>query len=97
MKEFQDISSQAEEFLSIAFAWAFQVYLDDAFNPTGPGCHDDDAVAHINRLIDVVRYQEHRGAAGFPKAQDFILHPHASESVQSAERFVQKQHFGMVD
>ncbi len=59
--------------------------------------HDDDAVAHVNGFVDVMRNEQHGGPAGLPKAQDFILHPHAGEGVERAERFIEQKNFGMID
>ena len=35
--------------------------------------------------------------AGLPKAQHFILHAHAGEGVERAERFVEEKNFRMID
>ena len=63
----------------------------------GRGRHDDDAVAHVNRFVDVVGDEQHGGAARLPEAQHFILHAHAGKGVERAERFVEQQNFGMID
>ena len=59
--------------------------------------HDNDAVAHIDCLVDVVRNQEHRGAVRLPQAQHFILHAHASEGIQGTKWFIEKENSGMVN
>src|SRR5436309_12171971 len=41
--------------------------------------------------------KEYGGAACLPESQDFILHPHASKSVERAERFVEEENFRVVD
>ena len=63
----------------------------------GPLRQDDDAVAHVNGLIDVVSNEEHGRAPVLPKAQDFILHTHAGEGVEGAERLIQQKNFGMIN
>ena len=63
----------------------------------GRGRHDDDAVAHVDRFVDVVGDEEHRRAARLPEPQHFVLHPHAGEGVERAERFVEQQDFGVID
>jgi hypothetical protein len=41
--------------------------------------------------------EKHRGAARLPETEDFVLHAHASESIESAEGFVEEQNFWMID
>ena len=63
----------------------------------GPRRHDDDPVAHVDRLVDVVGDQEHRRPAGLPEPQDLVLHPHPGERVERAQRLVEQQDLGVVD
>src|SRR5215469_6559718 len=44
--------------------------------------------AHIDRLVDVMGNQEHRGEAGLPEAKYFILHSNACKGIESSERFL---------
>ena len=37
--------------------------------------------------------QEHGGAARLPESQHFVLHAHAGEGVERAERFVEQENF----
>jgi hypothetical protein len=41
--------------------------------------------------------EQHRGATILPQAQHFVLHPHAREGVERAERFIEQENFGMID
>src|SRR5687767_106297 len=97
MEQFQNIAAQAQEFRTVALTGTFQSDVYDAFDAAGARSHDDNAVAHVDGLVDIVSDEEHGGAARFPEAQHFILHLHASESVQRAERFVEQQDFGMIN
>ena len=44
-----------------------------------------------------MRDEQHRGPVGSPEPQDFILHAHAREGVERAERFIEQEHLGMID
>ena len=59
--------------------------------------HDDDPIAHVNRLIDVVGDKEHGGAARLPEAQHFILHPHAGKGIERAKRFIEQEDLWVID
>ena len=74
-----------------------EVDVDDAFDAAGARGHDDDAVAHVDRLVDVVGDEQHRRAARFPEAQHLVLHAHAREGVERAERLVEQQHLRVID
>src|SRR5262245_52044231 len=53
-----------------------------------PRRHDRDAVRHEDRLVDVVRDEEHRLAIGFPDSEQQLLHQRARLVIERAERFV---------
>ena len=97
MESFENLASKAEELRAVALAGAGKVYFEDAIDPARTWGHEEDAIAHINCLVDVVRDQEDRGATGFPEAKDLVLHAHAGEGVESAEGFVEQEDFGMID
>lgn len=97
MEQLQNFASKLEEVRAAAIARPGQPYRDRALNPAGPLRHDDDAIAHVNRFVDIVRDQKHCGAARLPEAKDFVLHPHPREGVERAEGFVEQQHFRMID
>src|SRR3989442_5535147 len=94
---FEDIASEAEEFRAVALAWTSQANVEVALDATGTGSHNDDAVAHVDCFVDVVSDQKHRSAAGLPKTEHFVLHAHAGEGIQRAERLVQEEDLGMVN
>src|SRR4029077_4580016 len=58
---------------------------------------DDEAVAHVNGFGDVVSNEQHGSAPVLPKAQNFILHTHAGESVEGAQGFIEQKNFGMIN
>src|SRR5205085_9835415 len=87
VEQFENVAAQPKKLWTVALTRTFQINLDGALDATGARRHDHDAVAHVDRLIDVVSDKEHRGAARFPEAQHFVLHFHARESVERAERF----------
>ena len=66
-----------------------------SIDPAGAGGHDEDAIAHVDRFIDVMGDQEHGGETGLPQAQHFILHSHAGEGIESTERLVEQENLGM--
>jgi hypothetical protein len=84
VKEFQNISAQAKEVFAGALARAIQSDGDGSFDPPRPRGHDHDAVTHIDRFVDIVGNQEHRGVSPFPEPKYFILHSHARKSVECA-------------
>ena len=59
--------------------------------------HDDDAISHVDGFVNVVGDQEHGGAAGLPEVQHLILHAHARERVERAQRLIEQQHLGMIN
>src|SRR5439155_26144832 len=97
MQEFEDIAAEMKECGTVALARPVERDLDDSLDTAGPWGHDDDAFAHIDRFVDIMRHQEHRGSARFLQPQHFILHTHASEGVECAERLVEKKSLRMID
>ena len=89
MEELEDISAEAKEFRAAAVAWPRQRISNGLIDPPRRLSHDHDAIAHVNGFVDVMGNEEYGRAACLPEPQDFILHPHASKSVQRAERFVE--------
>src|SRR5437763_5414314 len=77
--------------------WPFQLHWDDLIDSAGAWSHDDDAIAHVNRFIDIMSNKQSRAPPRRPKTQHFILHAHAGKSVERAERFVEEKNFGMID
>jgi len=96
VKQFQNFTPKAEEFQAGSLARTIEGDGDDSFDLAGVRRHDDDAVAHVDRLVDVMGDEEHRGAAGLPEAQHFILHAHSSEGIERPERFVEEQDARMI-
>src|SRR6185503_19399797 len=97
MQRLQDLPSETKELRVVPLARAFEINLEDPVDATRPGCHQHNAIAHVDRFVDVVGDQEHRRAAGFPEAQHFVLHLHPGEGIQCAQRFVQEQDFWVID
>src|SRR5262245_59035352 len=97
MKMLQDLAAQAEKRFAGTIAWARKVDVNLAIDSARTLSHDHDSIAHVNCFIDIMGDEKHRGAAIFPKPQDFVLHKHACEGVQRAERFVQQENFRMID
>src|SRR5438105_8856979 len=97
MEMFEDLTTEPQEFGAVSLAWPFERYVEVAFDPAGPRSHDNNAITHIDRLVDVMSDQEDSCAAILPKAQHFVLHSHPRESVESAQWFIQQQHFWMID
>ena len=97
MQEFQNVAAQAQKFSAVALPRPRQIHGDGPGQPAGARRHDDNPVAHVDRLVDVMRDEQHRGAAGLPKPQDFILHFHAREGVERPEWFVEEQDLRVID
>ena len=97
VEKFQNVAAKSKKILMAAIARAWQSDRDNLFDPPGTLRHYDDAVTHVDCFVDVVRNEEHGGAAGLPKTKHFILHAHAGKSIEGAERFIEKQNFGMID
>src|ERR1041385_7732403 len=97
MEMLQNLAAQADEWFASAITRAQKVDVDLAVDAPRRRCHDKDAIAHIDGFIDVVSDEKHGGAAILPKAQHFVLHAHASERVERAERLIEKEHFGMIN
>src|SRR5947209_14412723 len=70
VEQFEDLGAEGEEGGVVAAARAGQGDVDHALDAGRARGHDDDAVAHVDRLVDVVGDEEHGGAAGLPEAQD---------------------------
>ena len=76
---------------------AGELDIERAGDAAGARGHDDDLVREINGLIHVVRYHD-GGHAGFlPDAKDFVLHIHAGEGVECAERLVEEKNLWLID
>ena len=97
VQQFENLDAEFQKVRAVAFARAIEIDLDGAFDAARTGGHDDDAIAHVDRFVDVMRDEDHRRAARFPEAQHFILHFHASECIERAERFIQQENFRMID
>jgi hypothetical protein len=58
--------------------------------------HHDDAASDEDRLLDVVRHEQHCLFPGFPDAEQQLLHERARLVIERAERLVQEQDLGLV-
>ena len=66
-------------------------------DPPRAARHDGDPVPEEDRLLDVVRHQDHGRALGGPDAQQLLLHLDLRERVERAKRLIQEEHAGLVD
>ena len=62
-----------------------------------PGAQADHAVAHRDRLVEVVGDEEHRLLLLGPERQDLVLHQLAGLDVEGRERFVHQDDVGVQD
>src|SRR4051812_7399121 len=53
IEQVEDLAAEVQEFRSAAVAGALEGDIDDALDPAGARRHDDDAVAHVDCLVDV--------------------------------------------
>ena len=89
MQMFENLAAKAKERFASAITWPRQIDIDLAIGSPRRWAHDEDAIAHVNRFIDVVGDEQHRGATILPQPHYFILHAHPRESVERAERFIE--------
>ncbi len=59
---------------------------------SGLATDDDDAVAQVDRFVDVVGDQQHAEAMFAGQAQQQVLQLDAGEGIHRAEGFVEQQH-----
>ena len=97
MQMFENLAAEAEKRIAGAITWAREVDIYLAIDSAGRLGHNEDAIAHVDCFINVVRDEQHRSATILPQAQHFVLHPHAGEGVEGAERFIEQENFGMID
>ena len=97
MEHFENFPAEIKKVRTVALARTRDIDDDRAFNSAGPWRHDDNAVAHVDCFIDVVGDEEHCGSARFPETEDFILHSHPCERVESAEWLVEQKHLRVID
>ena len=97
IEKFQNFSPEAKEHRAAAVTRPIKSDRDGTFNPPRALGHDDNAVAHVDRFVDVVCDEQHGGAARLPEMKHFILHTHTGKSVERAERFVEQEDFWIID
>ena len=97
MEKLENFTAQGKEIRAAAIARTIKCDRNDLLDRAGPLRQDDDAIAHVNGFVDVMGNKEYGRAACLPEPQHFILHPHASERVERAERFVEQEDFRVVD
>src|SRR5205085_4691637 len=71
------------------------VDVDDALDMRRTLRHDDDAIGELHRLLDVMRYEEHRLPLRLPDAQQLAPHLQTRDGIERAERLIQIQHVGI--
>src|SRR4051812_44398920 len=67
---------------------------DDARRPRP---EDDDALAEIERLLDIMGDEERREAAATPQGDELLLHGEPGEGIELAERLVEEEELRIVD
>ena len=94
---FENLAAEAEKRITSAITWSHELDINLPIDSPGRLRHDQDAITHVDRFINVVGDEQHGGATIFPQAQHFVLHPHAGKGVERAERFIEQQNLGMID
>src|ERR1043166_8642455 len=89
MEQLENVSAEAEKFRAAAIARSSDCIWNSLIDPARSLSHNHDAIAHVNGFVYVVRNKKYCRATCLPQSQDFILHAHASKSVQRAERLVE--------
>ena len=73
-------------------AWPRNAHVDALLDPSRPRSHDADAIGEQQRLLDVVRDEEHRLVVPLPDLEQQLLHQHARLRIEAAEGLVHQQH-----
>src|SRR5260221_13605131 len=93
----QDMVAQPQEGGIRAIAICEQVHRLDAGDAGGMRLHDDDAIAEIDRFIDIMGH-ENGGEPLMPRdALQLVLQTQAGEGIQGAQGFVEQQEARPVD
>src|SRR5439155_1299099 len=70
--------------------------VDTRHGPRSRG-DDDEPVGERDRLFEIVRHEDDRGASGRPQLQELVLHQRPRLDVERAERIVHQQKTRLVD
>ncbi len=97
MQMFENLAAETEKRIARAITWSREVDINLAIDSSGRLGHDQDAIAHVDRFINVVSDEQHRGAAIFPQTQHFVLHAHPREGVECPEGFIEQENLGVID
>ena len=60
--------------------------------PAGLGAQQDHPVGQLERLVDVVGHEQHRGGCRGVDVEQQVLHAHPGQRVERRERLVEQQH-----
>ena len=96
MQHLENTPAKLEKFRVVSLPGARLVYFDNTLDAAGARRHHDDSIAHVNRLVDVVGHQEHRGPTVLPEPKNLILHAHAREGIESTQWLIEQQHARMI-
>src|SRR6516162_10266573 len=94
---FENLGAETEKRITSAITWSREVEINLAIDSPGRRGHDEDAIAHVDRFINVMSDEQHRGATILPQAQHFVLHPHAGEGIERTEGFIEQKNFRMIN
>src|SRR6516162_6848877 len=97
MEVLENISAEAQESQAAAIAGSSECIRNGLIDPARRLSHDHDAIAHVNRFVDIVGDEKHGGATVFPEAQHLILHTHPGKSIKRAERLVEQENLRVVN
>src|SRR5438552_4383620 len=74
-----------------------QIDAIHALHGARSGGDDDNAVGERDRLLEVVRHEDHRCAGSRPELQELVLHERAGLHVERTERLVHQEETRLVD
>src|SRR5256885_4418094 len=97
VEKLENFTAQGKEIRAAAIARTIKCDRNDLLDRARPLRQDDDAVAHVNGFVDVVSNEEHGSAPVLPKARNVILHTHAREGVEGAERLIEQKYYGKIN
>jgi hypothetical protein len=97
MEVFQDITAEAQELFGIALAGTLELHLNYPLDPARTRGHDQNAITHIDGLVNVMSDEQDGCAAGLPKPKHFVLQTHAGEGVERTQGFIEQEHLGMIN
>src|SRR5262249_46996379 len=98
LEDFPRISAETAELQQRAgaiIARSGQIHLNRLDNAARASAHDDDAVRHVDRLVDTVGYEDDCLLGLCPQLKQLVLQQLTRLLIDGAERFVHQDYVGV--